>query len=154
MNDLRRTISGMPQESREYRRSEWHSPSWAFAPFHSRCSCRHRSFCSRMKSWCYRAHVPVGSGQSQKFLPLAERAATRRGGAGGAICHPTDCPGASPPLRLSTNHRGAAPSRNADQSQSSRLLWFIILARSGNRLIQSLGTKVEYLIVDYSKVLS
>src|SRR5438876_413428 len=25
---------------------------------------------------------------------------------------------ASPPLRLSTNHRGAAPSRNADQSQA------------------------------------
>ena len=66
----------------------------------------------------YRTHVPVGAGQSQKFLPLAERAATCRRRAGGAICHPTDCPRASPPLRLSTNHRGAAPSRNADQSQA------------------------------------
>jgi hypothetical protein len=31
------------------------------------------------------------------------------------------------------------------------LLWFI-MARSGNRLIQSLGTKGERLFVDYSKV--
>src|SRR5207249_11160572 len=40
----------------------------------------------------HRTPVPVGAGQSQKFLPLAERAATRRRGAGGAICNPTDCP--------------------------------------------------------------
>jgi len=28
------------------------------------------------------------------------------------------CHGASPPLRLPANHRGAAPSRNADQPQA------------------------------------
>src|SRR2546429_4404720 len=59
----------------------------------------------------YRTHVPVGAGQSQKFLPLAERAATCRRRAGGAICHPTDCPRASPPLRLSTNHRDRKSTR-------------------------------------------
>src|SRR5215468_1491835 len=63
----------------------------------------------------YRAHVPAGSGESQKFLSLAERAATCRRRNRGAIGHPTDCPGASSSLRVSTNHRGAPPPRNAGE---------------------------------------
>src|ERR1700740_217372 len=34
------------------------------------------------------------------------------------IGHPTDCPGASPALRVSTNHRGAPPPRNAGEPQT------------------------------------
>src|SRR5438552_3335363 len=66
----------------------------------------------------YPAHVPARSGQSQKFLPIAERAATCRRRDGSAICDPADRPGASSALRVSTNHRGAAPPRNAGQPQT------------------------------------
>src|SRR5215469_6534437 len=66
----------------------------------------------------YRAHVPVGSGESQKFLPLAAGRASCRGRDGSPICNPADCPGASSSLRVSTHHRGAAPSRNAGEPQT------------------------------------
>src|SRR6202007_1528054 len=36
----------------------------------------------------------------------------------GTIGHPTNCPRASPPLRVSTNHRGAPPPGNAGEPQT------------------------------------
>jgi hypothetical protein len=38
---------------------------------------------------------------------------------GGAIGDPTDCPGASSPLRLSAHHGGGCAAENADQPQAS-----------------------------------
>ena len=66
--------------------------------------------------------MPVGSDQSQKFLSLAEGAATSRRRDRGAIGHPTDCPGASSSLRISTNHRGAAPPLQVNHKRVVRIM--------------------------------
>jgi hypothetical protein len=39
----------------------------------------------------YRAHVPAGFGQSQKFLPIVETTSANRGGDGSATYDPKDC---------------------------------------------------------------
>src|SRR5207245_10362541 len=63
----------------------------------------------------YRAHVPDGAGQPPELLPVADGTATCCGRDGCAICEPTKCLGASPTLRVSTNHPGAAPARHAEE---------------------------------------
>src|ERR1700730_2475225 len=65
----------------------------------------------------YRVHVSDG-GQPAGILPLTARAAADRGRDGSAICDPTNCLGASPPLRLSTDYGGAASPGDAGKPQT------------------------------------
>jgi len=59
----------------------------------------------------YRAHVSDGAGQPPEFLPVAEEQQPVEEEMEVRSGDPTNCFGASPPLRLSTNHRGAAHRR-------------------------------------------
>src|SRR5260370_6012951 len=64
-----------------------------------------------------RAHVSDGSGQPPGLLPVAAGTATCPGRDGSASCEPTNCLGATPPLRLSTDYGGAAPPGHASEPQ-------------------------------------